>query len=98
MRSLLFIPLVWACASGRPASGLEAQIDQLFAGYNRDTPGVAVTVTRGGETLLAKGYGTANLEHRIPIGHDTVFHAASVSKQFTAFAVYLLVSDGAWTM
>lgn len=37
-----------------------------------------------------KGYGTASLEHGVPVTATTVFQAASVSKQFTAFAVYLL--------
>ena len=44
--------------------------------------------------IFAKGYGIANLEYNIPIKPETIFHVASVSKQFTAMAVVLLESDG----
>jgi len=35
----------------------------------------------------------ANLEYRIPITPATIFHVASISKQFTAFAIQLLVQE-----
>ena len=44
--------------------------------------------------MLAKGYGSADLEHDIPITAETIFEAGSVSKQFTAAAVLLLARDG----
>lgn len=73
---------------------VEDQIDQLFQGYNTHTPGVAVAIVKDGQTIFKKGYGIANLEYDIPIGDQTVFHVASVSKQFTAFAIYLLRDEG----
>ena len=60
----------------------------------RGAPGCAVSVMRGGDILFAKGYGDANLEYDVPITPSSVFHVASVSKQFTALAVALLVADG----
>ncbi|UCD25869.1 MAG: beta-lactamase family protein, partial [Gemmatimonadota bacterium] len=66
----------------------------MFAPWDRhDSPGAAVAVVRDGEVVHASGYGAAQLEYDIPIEPSTVFHIASVSKQFTAFAVALLVSD-----
>ena len=41
-----------------------------------------------------RGYGAANLEYDIPITPSSVFHVASISKQFTAMAVALLAADG----
>ena len=70
------------------------QIDKLFAGYNRTTPGVAVAVVKDGKVIFKKGYGTANLEYDLPITPKTVFQIASVSKQFTAFSIYLLEKQG----
>ncbi|MDN5286221.1 MAG: penicillin-binding protein [Mucilaginibacter sp.] len=70
------------------------QIDSLFAKYNSQTPGVAVAIIKDGQIIFKKGYGMANLENDIPITPQTVFHIASVSKQFTAFAIYLLESQG----
>lgn len=72
---------------------LAGKVDQMFSQYNADTPGVAVAVVKNGKLILAKGYGMANLEYDVAITPQTVFHVASVSKQFTAFAVYLLASQ-----
>jgi CubicO group peptidase (beta-lactamase class C family) len=44
--------------------------------------------------VFQKGYGSANLEHDVPITPGSIFHVASVSKQFTAAAVMLLERDG----
>ena len=68
--------------------------DQLFSKYGPDTPGGEVAVFRDGKTLFAKAYGMANLTHGIPFRLDTRTNIGSTSKQFTAFAVMLLVADG----
>ena len=74
----------------------ERRVDAIFAPWTAPgSPGCAVSVMEGGELLFARGYGAANLEHDIPITPATVFHVASVSKQFTALAVALLVAEGA---
>ena len=73
----------------------EARVDAIFRPWTgRGTPGCAVGVMDGGELLFARGYGAANLEYDVPITPATVFHVASVSKQFTALAVGLLAEDG----
>ncbi|MCH7572676.1 MAG: serine hydrolase, partial [Planctomycetes bacterium] len=69
----------------------EADADALFAQWDKpETPGCAVGVYRDGEIIFAKGYGLAQLEYDIPITPRTVFHVASVSKQFTDFAIAML--------
>jgi CubicO group peptidase (beta-lactamase class C family) len=71
------------------------EIDAIFQEVNRpDSPGAATAVIEQGKLAYQKGYGSANLEYNIPIGPDTIFHVASVSKQFTAMAVVLLERDG----
>jgi len=52
-----------------------------------------VAIIKDGEPALAKGYGLANLDDDIPITPETSFHLASISKQFTAAAVALLILD-----
>ena len=75
--------------------GPRPRVDALFASWTGPrAPGCAVSVMRGGELVFARGYGAANLEYDVPITPSTVFHVASVSKQFTALAVALLVADG----
>jgi CubicO group peptidase (beta-lactamase class C family) len=73
---------------------IDKQIDNLFSAYNQATPGVAVAVVKDGKIIFKKGYGTANLEYDTPITPKTVFQIASVSKQFTAFSIYLLEKQG----
>jgi hypothetical protein len=70
-------------------------IDAVFTNWNKpDSPGAAVAVIEHGKTVYEKGYGSANLEYSIPIGPETIFHVASVSKQFTAMSIVLLERDG----
>ncbi len=89
--------LLAACAAVVPLEGqsLDPRIDSIFAAYDkRDSPGCAVAVQKNGHSLFAKGYGMASLEHDVPITPATAFYAASVSKQFTAFAVAMLAKQG----
>jgi CubicO group peptidase (beta-lactamase class C family) len=73
----------------------QKQIDQLFSAYNNpQTPGAAVAVARDGKIIFKKGYGSADLEYNIPITPATIFHIASLSKQFTAFSILLLEGEG----
>jgi len=82
-------------AAQQLAPEVTARIDQVFAGMaTPTTPGCALSVMRHGELVYLHGYGMANLEYDIPITPSSVFHVASISKQFTAFALSLLVADG----
>jgi D-alanyl-D-alanine carboxypeptidase len=57
-------------------------------------PGLSLAVVKDGKLVKAKGYGFANLELRVPATPETVYQLASVTKQFTATAIMLLVQDG----
>lgn len=71
------------------------QIDTLVTErFRPDAPGAAVAVMQDDELAFLRGYGMANLDHDVPITPSTVFHSASVSKQFTAMAIYLLAEEG----
>ncbi|MBL4653693.1 MAG: beta-lactamase family protein [Flavobacteriales bacterium] len=77
------------------SSDSEELIDIVFAEYdNIDKPGAAVAVVKDGEIEFQKGYGSANLEYGIPVTSSTIFHIASISKQFTVFSILLLVDEG----
>jgi CubicO group peptidase (beta-lactamase class C family) len=91
--------LLLICAGFPPLLVAQAdhakQIDAVFEHWNNpDTPGAAVAVIEHGKIVYEKGYGIANLEYNIPIVPQTIFHVASVSKQFTAMAIVLLERDG----
>jgi len=77
------------------AQDLTAVADRVFAPWNSThTPGCAVGVSRNGATILARGYGMADLETGTPITAQTILESGSVAKQFTATAVLLLVGEG----
>ena len=70
-------------------------VDRVFDAFrNTDSPGCAVGVSRNGASVLERAYGMANLETGTPIQPSSIFHVASVSKQFTAAAILLLERDG----
>ena len=98
-RRELTTALVFALAAlgGAPleSQSTNPRVDSIFAAFDKpDTPGCAVAVSDGGRTVFAKGYGMASLEHDLPITPTSAFYAASVSKQFTAFAVAMLAEQG----
>jgi len=70
-------------------------IDSYFADYNHpDRPGASVLVMKQGKILYERGYGSRELVHYEPVNERTNFRLASVSKQFTATAILLLVQRG----
>jgi CubicO group peptidase (beta-lactamase class C family) len=84
-----------ARATGHGPVSPDKQIDAIFKDWaSPNTPGASVAVIQHGKLVFAKGYGVANLEYGISIRPDTIFHVASVSKQFTAMAVVLLELEG----
>jgi CubicO group peptidase (beta-lactamase class C family) len=90
--------LVASRAVGAPAPPIEPldKIDAFVRGEMKrgHVPGVAIGIVNKGKVIAAKGYGFANVEHRVPVTPETIFQSASVGKQFTAVAVMLQVEDG----
>jgi CubicO group peptidase (beta-lactamase class C family) len=71
------------------------KVDQIFEKWNRtDSPGCALGVYRDGQIIYKHGYGMANLNDDVTITPETVFHVASMSKQFTAASILLLAQQG----
>ena len=82
--------------SGAPITAEMAQrIDSVFATWdNTHSPGCGLGVSRNGNLVYSRGYGMSNLEYDIAITPDSIFSLGSVSKQFTAFSIGLLASEG----
>lgn len=84
---------------GQAAPTLVDRVDAVFERWTGDAvPGCAVAASRGGDQVLARAYGMAELEHGIANTPATIFEAGSVSKQFTAAAIVLLALDGALSL
>lgn len=93
---ILLLFMAWPARAALAQGKVDVrQINSLFAGIASDRdPGVAVLVLRNGRTIFECGYGAADLATMRPIDARTNFRLASLTKQFTAMAVMLLVRDG----
>lgn len=96
--SLLLI-LQIAASSQTPAistnSDFAESMDKVAADvYKPHTPGAAIIVVKKGQVIFRRGYGIANLELNVPIRPEMVFRLGSITKQFTAVAIMMLVEQG----
>jgi CubicO group peptidase (beta-lactamase class C family) len=98
MRLLLAATVLSAATVGAQSSipdSTARKIDAVFSRYGSfDAPGCALGVYQNGRILYAKGYGSSNIEYGVPLTPSTPMIMGSVSKQFTAAAIALLVEDG----
>lgn len=86
----LLAPLLILGTASAHADGTET----LMQRYIGKVPGASLLVLKDGKPVLRKTYGYANLESGEVATSATNFRLASVSKQFTAAAILLLVQDG----
>lgn len=71
------------------------QVDKLFEIYNQENvPGAAVLIIHNSRKILTKMYGMANLEKKESVTCSTNFRLASVTKQFTAMCILILIERG----
>jgi D-alanyl-D-alanine carboxypeptidase len=61
-------------------------------------PGISIAVVKNGEIVKAKGYGMANLELSALATSESVYELASLTKQFTAVAILMLVNEKKLTL
>ncbi|MHB1329223.1 MAG: serine hydrolase domain-containing protein [Gemmatimonadales bacterium] len=93
-------PVTTALLTCLAASTLAAQssigrIDSLFMQQRgNDRAGCAVGVVKAGKQVFAKGYGMADIAQGLAITPHSVFHVASVSKQFAGMSLVLLAQAG----
>jgi CubicO group peptidase (beta-lactamase class C family) len=97
---LISMALVYVVTSSAHSAALQqpsfdVRVDRVFAQWDKpDSPGCALGIVKDGHLIYSRGYGIAVLEHDVPITPRSAFYIGSLSKQFTAMAVALLVQDG----
>ncbi len=88
------VALMWVAAPVI-AQSADPAIDALMERYARTgAPGASVLVSRDGRVAYMKAYGLADAEGEVLATTESNFRLASLSKQFTATAIMLLVADG----
>lgn len=94
--NLLFLFLATAATAQSAGWPFTAALDSIVLDpkYRPDAPGFAVMVIQDGQIVYERQRGLANLEKRLPIGPETRFNIGSITKQFTAAAIFLLEERG----
>lgn len=88
--------LVMAPISGNAAgTSAEREITDIFAKFvDPGDPGCTCGVSQNGTLTHALAFGLADLERGKPLDTHSIVNLASVTKQFTAFALLLLQQQG----
>jgi CubicO group peptidase (beta-lactamase class C family) len=82
-------------ASPLAADETTAKVDKIFAPWDTTvSPGCALAVVKDGRIIYKRGYGMAKLEDELVMTPDKIFDIGSVSKQFTATCIAVLVREG----
>lgn len=93
------VPITAAAAAllaGGPAHAqdITGRIDRMFSWATQSSPGCGVGVSRNGQVLVNRVYGMADLERGVALTPETPFDVGSVTKQFVAASILLLVEEG----
>lgn len=100
MRPLLIaflgVSLVAPLAAQSPPPDLDRYVAEVLRTF--EVPGIALTIVKDGEVIVARGYGVRELGKAERVDEHTKFGIASNTKAFTATALALLVEEGrlAW--
>lgn len=78
-----------------PVSTKADQVDDFIRGQMKqmNIPGLSLVVLRDEKVVKAQGYGLADVEQNVNATADTVYEIGSVTKQFTATAIMILVEE-----
>jgi D-alanyl-D-alanine carboxypeptidase len=92
MKTLAALVLFLAATAGARADQTD---DFIRAEMQRQRiPGLSLVVLKNGEIVKVAGYGLADTQLKIPATPETVYKICSVSKQFIATGIMLLVQEG----
>jgi len=77
------------------AQNLESTVDSLLQEkYPPNAPGATFLISKNGNIIYKKAFGLANLELNVPMQIENVFEIGSMTKQFTAVSILMLVEQG----
>jgi CubicO group peptidase (beta-lactamase class C family) len=96
MKRLARVALLFCLLVNVPCSVEADRVDDYIKAQMRRAhiPGVSLAVVRGGKIVRSAGYGLANVELGVRASPKTVYGVLSITKQFTAAAILMLVEEG----
>lgn len=93
--SLLFLTSVFHFSIAQLPDSLAKKVDAIFSEYDKtNSPGFSLAILKDGQTIYKRAYGMSNMEYNLAISPSSIFHVASISKQFAAAAVVKLSLEG----
>jgi len=92
-RRLLTIALATSTLTATSSAQTMDQVDSIMHAYSGQVPGASLLVVQGGKPVIHRSYGFSDLEKKTSATSATNYRLASVTKQFTAAAILLLVQD-----
>ena len=94
-KRLSFILLCFLFITTGYTQNLESKIDKLLVSkYKSNQPGATALVAKGGKVIYRKAFGNANLELNVNMKPENVFEIGSMTKQFTAVSILMLLEQG----
>jgi len=92
----LFLATAPTAQAAAPDKATLAEVDKIFAdwGLSAHTPGLVYGVVVDGQLVHVKGLGVQETTSKTPVGADSLFRIASMSKAFTALAILKLRDEG----
>jgi len=86
-----FLFIFFSTSASAQESIDQIAIDSLFQKYSNEFPGLSYSVIKNGKTIENRNFGIANLKKKQKSKNNTNYRLASVTKQFTALAILMLI-------
>jgi CubicO group peptidase (beta-lactamase class C family) len=95
-RLILAFSFLTVSARAQDRATLVSKLDSLAGApvVEKRAVGISVTMLKGNDTLLSRGYGKLDIEKNVPMPPNAFFEIGSVTKQFTAAAILQLRDEG----
>lgn len=96
---ILFNLIIFLSVLNSFGQTLEQKIDSIMTSkFKADGAGAVALVSKNGQIVYHKAFGMANLELNVPMKKEMVFEIASMTKQFTAISILMLLEQGKLTL
>lgn len=94
MKNIILI-LLWLISFTATSQKLTGELDALLkAKYKPGEPGAVALVAKGGKPFYRAAFGMADMENNVAMRPDHVFEIGSITKQFTAVSILMLMEQG----
>lgn len=85
------VQLIFSQEIPKELNGLDKKIEYLIKEHN--AVGLAVAIVKDDKVIYSKGFGYRNLDEKLPVNENTIFHIASMTKAFTGSLLGILEGE-----